>query len=410
MRLLTVGNMYPPHSFGGYEQVWRAAVDHLRGRGHDVTVLTTDTRTGDHAPDPPHVHRRLRWHLRGTEFAELGLRERVALARHNHRALDERLAADRPDVVAWWSMGGLTLTMLETVRRRGVPAVAFVHDEWLGYGPVVDAWLSRFLGPRRSRLAPLAERLTGVPAAVDFGDAASYVFVSEHTRRKALALGLGLRDTSVAHSGLDPAFLDPAPERPWAWRLLYVGRIDPRKGVQTAVEALPLLPAEAGLDIVGGWDPGEEDRLRALAARLGLADRVRFLGHRGRDDLVAAYGDADVVVFPVVWEEPWGLVPLEAMGRGRPVVATGRGGSGEYLRDGENCLLFGAEDPGALAAAVHRLAGDPDLRRRLRAGGLQTAPQHTEAVLNEAVEAAVARAFGRRTEAVPAPPAAAAAS
>ncbi len=57
MRLLTVGNMYPPHSFGGYEAVWKAAVDHLRERGHEVRVLTTDTDTGTKEPDPPDVHR-----------------------------------------------------------------------------------------------------------------------------------------------------------------------------------------------------------------------------------------------------------------------------------------------------------------------------------------------------------------
>jgi glycosyltransferase involved in cell wall biosynthesis len=77
------------------------------------------------------------------------------------------------------------------------------------------------------------------------------------------------------------------------------------------------------------------------------------------------------------------------MAQGRPVVATGRGGSAEYLRDGENCLLYEAGDAAALAAAVRRLAGDDALRARLRAGGLETAPRHTEPVLNAAVEAAV---------------------
>jgi glycosyltransferase involved in cell wall biosynthesis len=94
-------------------------------------------------------------------------------------------------------------------------------------------------------------------------------------------------------------------------------------------------------------------------------------------------------VFPVRWNEPWGLVPIEAMAMGRPVVATGRGGSGEYLRDGDNCLLFEADDPRALAAALRNLADDPDLRRRLRDGGLRTAPRYTEALYNEAVENAV---------------------
>ena len=396
MRVLTVGNMYPPHSYGGYEQVWHSAVEHLRAQDVDAHVLTTDVDTGAREPDPPHVHRDLRWSLRGTTFEQLSARRRLALARHNHAVLDRHLAALRPDVVTWWSMGGLTLTLLEDVRRRGLPALAFVHDDWLDYGRYVDPWLSRFTGRRRRRLAPLVAPVARLPTAVDFGAAARYVFVSEYTRRRALVrTGLDLPDTAVVHSGIDPAFLDdPPPEREWGWRLLYVGRIDPRKGVQTAVEALVHLPPEARLDIVGGWDAGEEDRLRALAGELGVGDRVAFLGHRGRDGVIAAYDDADVAVFPVVWEEPWGLVPLESMARGRPVVATGRGGSGEYLRDGENCLLFPAEDAAALAAALRRLADDGALRSRLREHGLATAPRHTTAVLDDAVEQEVRRAAG----------------
>ena len=396
VRVLTVGNMYPPHHYGGYELVWRSAVDHLRSQGHEVEVLTTDTRTGTVEPDPPWVHRELRWHLREGAFERLGPRARVALARHNHRVLGRRLAEPRPEVVAWWSMGGLTLTMLEAVRRRGVPAVAFVHDEWLDYGRWVDPWLSLF-GGRRARLAALGERVVGIPTRVDFAAAATYVFVSECMRRHALGLGLGLRTTEVAHSGIDPAFLDPAPEGDWRWRMLYVGRIDARKGVDTAVEALAHLPAEAHLEVIGGWDAREQKRLLGRAEELGVAERVGFAGHRARDELMTAYATADVVVFPVRWREPWGLVPLEAMARGRPVVATGRGGSSEYLVDGENCLLFEADDPGGLAAAVRRLATDPDLRLRLRERGLQTAARHTEPVFNRAVEAGVLAAAGRVT-------------
>ncbi len=388
MRVLTVGNMYPPHHFGGYELVWQSAVEHLRARGHEVRVLSTDTLTGATGADPAYVHRELRWHLRDGEFEPVGLRERTLMARHNHRALDRHLADLRPEVVAWFSMGGLTLTMLEEVRRRGLPAVAFVHDEWLGYGRWADPWLHSFSGPRRRRLAPLAER-GGIPVSVDFAGAASYVFVSEFMRRRAHALGLGLRRTSVAHSGIHPDYLDPAPEQDWGWRLLYVGRLDPRKGVDTAIEALAHLPPAARLRIVGGWDPREEQRLAALAARLGVAERVSFVGQRVRSDLLAEYEACDAVVFPVRWDEPWGLVPLEAMARGRPVVATGRGGSAEYLGDGENCLRFEADDAPALAAALRRLSTDVGLRARLREGGIATATRHTEPAFNAAVERAV---------------------
>src|SRR5256885_2458078 len=249
--------MFPPHHFGGYELVWAAAVDHLRLQGHGVRILTTDPRTGSSEPDGADVHRELHWHLRDGEFEQLGLRARVATAAHNHRVLERHLDAIRPDVVTWWSMGGLSLTMLETVRRRGMPSVAFVHDDWLDYGRWADPWLRIFRGRHRGSLAPIAERVTGIPARGEVRSAATYVFLSDFTRQHALALGLS--STDVAHSGIHADFLEPAPERTWDWRLLYVGRLDARKGVHVAVEALAHLPAQSRLEIAGGWDRGEEE-------------------------------------------------------------------------------------------------------------------------------------------------------
>ncbi len=377
--------MYPPHHFGGYELVWRSAMESLRSRGHELRVLTTDLRTDAAQPDDPGVYRELVWPWRPGGFAPQPLRRRVSAARHNHRVLARHIDELRPDVVSWWSMGGLSLTLIEEVRRRGLPAVGFVHDDWLDYGRHVDGWL-RMYGGRRRAAAPLAERLAGIPARVDLGGAARWVFVSDFTRRRAESLGLGLERTAVANSGIDSAFLDPAPEQDWGWRLLYVGRLDNRKGVHTAIESLAQLPAEARLRVVGGWDVAEAERLTALAERLGVGERVSLDGQRPRDELAAAYAWSDAVLFPVIWDEPWGLVPLEAMAKGRPVVATGRGGSAEYLRDGENCLLFEAADAGALADSVRRLADDPELRSRLRSRGLEDAARHTEDGFNEAVE------------------------
>jgi glycogen synthase len=393
--VLTVGNLYPPHHFGGYEIVWHSAVEHLRARGHEVRVLTTDTRTGSpDAVDEDDIHRELRWTLHDGRFETVSRGERFGIARHNHKALERHLDGFRPHVVSWWAMGGLTLGMLETVRRRNLPAVAFVHAEWLDWGRWADPWAPAFRG-RRSRLVPLVELLTRIPVEPKFAEAARYVFVSEHTRQHALSLGLGLDDTGIAHSGIHADFLDPAPETDWQWRLLYVGRLDPNKGIDTAIEAMRYLPVQARLEIVGGWDSAEEARLRGLAADAGVAERVHFAGQAGRSDIVEAYGHADAVVFPVRWAEPWGLVPLEAMGRGCPVVATGRGGSAEFLRDEQNCLLFDADDAEALAAALSRLGSDEALRARLRRGGLETAARHTEAVFNEAVEEELTRAAAR---------------
>src|SRR4051794_30678081 len=97
VRLLTVGNMYPPQHLGGYEAVWAAAVAHLRDAGHEVTVLTTDTilRPGT-AAAPAHVHRELGWSWRDHEFPPEPARVSLARERRNAAVLREHLA-QRPD-------------------------------------------------------------------------------------------------------------------------------------------------------------------------------------------------------------------------------------------------------------------------------------------------------------------------
>ena len=235
----------------------------------------------------------------------------VALERANAAVVRRHLEELRPDVVAWWGMGGMPLSSIEQVRRAGVPAVAFVMDDWLTYQPPGDAWLRLLAG--RPRLGRVAERIVGIPTRVDFAGAATYVFVSETLRRQ----GPPLPRTAVEPSGVDDDFVDPRPPRPWSWRLLSVGRIDPRKGVATAIEALAELP-DATLTVAGSGPATLLAELAALAERLGVADRVTFAGAVPRADLPALYEAHDAVVFPVVWEEPWGLVPLEAMASGAP--------------------------------------------------------------------------------------------
>ena len=140
---------------------------------------------------------------------------------------------------------------------------------------------------------------------------------------------------------------------------------------------------------MGGGDAGHLAELRALIDRLDLTDRVT-VERVPRAELPQIYAEADALLFPVRWLEPFGLVPLEAMACGTPVIARGRGGSGEYLSDGENCLLFDVDDgPDGVAVAARRLAEDPRLRARLAAEGHTTAARFPEAAFNQAVLAAV---------------------
>jgi glycogen synthase len=392
MRILTVGNMYPPSYVGGYELIWQSAVAHLRASGHLVRVLTTDLRArGVRSPDEEGlVHRELRWYWRDHTFPPLSIRARLRLERHNAAVLDRHLSELSPDVVCWWAMGGMSLSLIERVRRAGHAAAGVVCDDWMLYGPKVDAWLRIFT--HRLRLAAVVERATAIPTRVDLGGAGPWLFLSDTVRRRALDGGWELPQTEVSHRGIDREAFQPSPSHPWRWRLLYHGRIDPRKGIDTAMLALPLLPEEATLTINGVGDDQHLKELERLADARGLHSRVTF-SRAPRDALPALYAAADALLFPVRWEEPWGLVPLEAMAIGTPVIATGKGGSGEYLRDGQNCLLFDAESGAeGLASAVGRLAHDPGLRARLRENGFETAARFSEESFNLAVERMLERA------------------
>lgn len=392
MRLLSVGNMYPPHDQGGgYEITWRSSVLHLRERGHDVRVLTSDYLSP--ALDPTEeldddVHRELRWYWRDHAFPRMPLRERIAIERHNADVLGRHLRELRPDAIAWWGMGGMSLSLVERARRAGIPAVGVVGDEWLRWGLRADGWLKPL--HRRRRLGAMAERATGLPGSVDLGGAALWLFNSEAMRASAPPVARA----GVAHPGIDDALFTAAPAPEWGWRLLYLGRIDERKGIHVAVDALADL-SEATLTIQGGGDDAYLHRLRERAAAIGAADRVRF-STEPRERLPTVYAEADAVLFPVQWEEPWGLVPLEAMAVGRPVIATGTGGSREYLRHERNALVYEPRDsPAALAAAVRRLASDASLRARLRKCGFETAARFTDTAYNDAIEEALRRSVAR---------------
>jgi glycogen(starch) synthase len=386
MRVLAVGSVYPPHHLGGYEIIWRGAMRHMRGEGHLAHILTTDYRrpeAGPGAAEDPDVHRELDWYWRDHEWRSLGPRGRYRLERRNAEIFDRHVDEFRPDVVTFWPVGGMSLGLIERARRLHLPSLLFVLDPWLSYGPEHDLW--NHMWARLGPAATLADRLTGLPTRVDYARAGRWVFCSETMRRQTLAAGLDATDTTILTPGVEEGYVNAPPEPhapPWRWRLLYIGRVVEQKGVATAVESLALLPAGASLRILGEGDERYRQHLERLASRLNVSSQVSFEAPRPREELPSVYRDADAVVFPVEWPEPWGLVPLEAMALGRPVVATGRGGSGEYLRHDENSLIYSAGSPAGLAAALRRLAGDPDLRECLRHGGFETAAVHSEDAFN----------------------------
>jgi rhamnosyl/mannosyltransferase len=148
-----------------------------------------------------------------------------------------------------------------------------------------------------------------------------------------------------------------------------VGRHVYYKGFEVLIRALRTVDAELW---IGGRGPMTE-HYRAAAQEAGVADRVRFLGFIADQELVAYYDACDVFCMPSTERaEQFGLVQLEAMHCGKPVVATRLGTGVEYVtRDGVNGLLVAPRDEASLAAALNRLLADPALRRQYGEAGRQ---------------------------------------
>jgi D-inositol-3-phosphate glycosyltransferase len=194
-------------------------------------------------------------------------------------------------------------------------------------------------------------------------------------------LGADLHRITVVPCGVDLDRFTPngpaAPRRCDRHRVLVVSRLVERKGIGNAISAVASVPG-AELVVAGGpeasrlADDPQACRLVALAEKLGVADRVHLLGRVDQVDLPALLRSADVVVC-VPWYEPFGIVPLEAMACGVPVVASAAGGLVDTVVDGVTGLHVPARDPDRLAAAVATLLADPGRRAVLGRAGARRA-------------------------------------
>ncbi len=335
---------------GGQNVHVAALAASLVKRGHEVTVfsrrdhpsapgvvMSADGYAVEHVPAGP-----------PTEVPKDELLQYMpAFADH----LAERWAAQRYDLVHahFWMSGVASVPAAATT---GVPVVQTFH--------ALGTVKRRQQGARDTSPRSRVRREAQLCAAVDH-----VIATCSDEVRELRALGLDSARVSVVPCGVDVhAFVPgppPANRRP---RLLVLGRLVERKGVGNVIEALAWLPG-VELVIAGGpvaealaADP-EVDRLRALAERHEVADRVCFVGRAARSDVPRLMQSADVVV-AVPWYEPFGIVPLEAMACGRPVVGSAVGGLLDTVVPGVTGELVPPRRPDLLAAALRELLAHPE--------------------------------------------------
>ncbi len=363
MRILMISDVYFPRVNGVSTSIQTFARG-LVACGHQVTLIAPDYGARDQ-PDRPEPFEVLRL---ASRYLPLDPEDRMLRPGRVKALLGPRdggLAGRGFDLVHIQTPFVAHYTGLTLARRLGVPVVESYHtffEQYLdSYVPLIpSAWL----------------RLAARRFSASQGNAVDALVVPSEAMREVLE-GYGVHTRiRVIPTGIEPGRLPPgdgvrfrrahgiAPERPV---LVHVGRIAFEKNIGFLLQVLTRLVREIPdlLLVVAGEGPART-ALEAQSARLGMADHTRFIGYLERGQPLAdCYCAGDAFVF-ASRTETQGLVLLEAMALGVPVVSTAVMGTREVLAQGRGCLI--AEDDEAhFTAQVLRLLKDPGLRRHLGA-------------------------------------------
>lgn len=366
----------------------------LATRGHRVTVYTRRDEEG--------LPRRVQFapgvvveHLTAGPAEPLPKDELWPHVPELAAALRAALAEHPADVLHghFWMSGR---ACLDAARGTSLPVLQTFH----ALGSVKRRWQ----GPADTSPAPRIRVETAVAR-----HATAVIATCADEVLELQALGVDPAHVDVVPSGVDTGSFTPdgpmAP-RTSAPRLLVIGRLVPRKGIGDVLTALARLPG-AELVVLGGpaaeqldGDPAVAEVL-ARATELGVADRVQLVGRADRDEVAGWIRSADLVVC-APWYEPFGIVPLEAMACGVPVVGTAVGGLTDTVADGRTGLLVPPRHPDRLAAAIGELLADPERRARFgRAGRERVVHTYDWREVAAMTERSYQRAL-RRTASVPA--------
>jgi glycosyltransferase involved in cell wall biosynthesis len=287
----------------------------------------------------------------------------------------------RPDVVIAKYPREVGVYGVLAAAQLGVPTILSYDYDWFAdisvrvsrYPRILVGWYEKWITGYRLKMTKLAGKTATRLTTVSRAFACQ---LSEICRRDIAVL-------SNAYSLSETLFSLPSPSQSVRFRLIYVGRVDRNKNLETLLHAIDVVrkayPA-VNLTIVG--DGPCLPRLRELAHSLALDGTVRFSGYVRNGDLPQLLDSAGILVLPS-FSEALGQVLLEAMAAGRPVIGSNTGGIPELIRDGDNGILIDPHMPTSLANAISQVMGNWDEAVRMGARGRQLAEQFKPARVNQ---------------------------
>lgn len=385
MRILVISNLYPPYFKGGDELICEETVEGLQKRGHDIRVLTST-----YGITKPVIENNIYRFLSFRASPWQDWRGRLSFLHREIkeiRLLERLVKEERPHMLFIWGGVGLSKLLLLMAENLGIPAVYCIGGAWITKNWENDNWF-RFWEDKTSKKWERIFKIFLKRCLIIFHGASGtfienrkfalkYAFFNSHyTKNQHLEAGFSPDYSEVIYLGVSQKFLQGESRKSESGtiRLLYSGRLHSQKGVHTAIKAMAKLINESNirgisLDIVGKDDLEYEEGLKKCVEKERIAEYINFCGQVPRSSMPGIYKQHDILIFPSIIEEGFGVVGIEAMACGLPVIGTATGGSKEFLKDGVNALVFPPDDPEALANQIRRLIEDESLRLRLAKAG-----------------------------------------
>lgn len=338
-----VGYLFPPKTYGGGDLVHRKIYEYLQRQGIEVEVLYL----------PELIERLTRREWESLKSVKLMKKLPIMFK-------------------IFWSIKGKKGLIFEDAYFTRELLLYNIYQK-LFLGSNIITYLHHFDHYRSESPWSFQKIWLKFKESLLFSFADKIIVNSRFTRQEILSLGIKDKKIEVVSPGIDCHDFQHFPKaESRTLNLLFVGHYRPRKGIHYLLEAIGKLNySEIRLHLVGKKeDPEYYFYLLDLVKKLNLLDKVIFSERVDHHELCHLYSQADIFVFPSLWEG-FGIVLLEAMYYRLPIIASDVSAIPELVKDGENGLLVPPSDPEALAKAICKLIENPSLRKEMGKRGYQ---------------------------------------
>ncbi len=360
MKILYINSLYSPLIEGGAEISLKLIVEGMKSLGHEVAVLSLMPENGlkKEMVDGVTVYRaglqnsywpyskakknklsRLSWHYQDQSNESMA------------KVVNDILTTEKPDVVSCHNLAGWSASVWNPIHQAGIPIVQVLHDLYL-----LCPNSNMFKNEQTCETQCFSCKLLRSNHAEKSKQVSAVVGISNSILQRFISFGyFQIASKNIIYNTRtisDPPAKEARKEKQ-SIRFGYLGTLSKVKGLDWLIRQFQKLDFDASLSIAGKGDKVYENQLKELAKD----SNIEFVGYINSTEFLA---EIDVLVVPSLWEEPLGMVAIEALANHVPVIANKRGGLQETVKDGINGLYCYDSQPDSLSAAMRLLYENPE--------------------------------------------------